>query len=113
MTESNPNTGARGLVDALAEPAQRESAFRGLLAHGAAPGIVPLLLERGLEDHSLRVRRGAVSLLAWRLAHPDLEGFFEKLVESERDEKLVRHARAGARLCRARAGREGAEASSC
>jgi HEAT repeat protein len=69
------------------------------LAHPPAE-VVPRLVERALEDPSLRVRRQAVSMLAWRLAHPDLEGFFTGLLEHERDEKLLRHARAGLRACR-------------
>jgi len=85
------------------------------LAHGAGREmeIVPLLVERALEDESLRVRRGAVALLAWQLAHPDLEGFFAELLESERDAKLIRYARAGVRFCRARAARRDAERASC
>jgi hypothetical protein len=62
-----------------------------------------LLVERVLQDESLRVRRQAVTMLAWELAHPDLEGFFAQLLESERDPKLLRFARAGVRLCRERA----------
>jgi HEAT repeat protein len=69
------------------------------LAHPPAE-VVPRLVERAQEDPSLRVRRQAVSMLAWRLAHPDLEGFFAGLVERERDAKLLRHARAGLRACR-------------
>jgi HEAT repeat protein len=80
------------------------------VAHG--PGreaeVVPLLVERALTDESLRVRRQAVSMLAWQLAHPDLEGFFAQLAASESDEKLVRFARAGRHLARARARREAA-----
>jgi HEAT repeat protein len=71
------------------------------LAVGHPPAeVVPRLVERALEDPSLRVRRQAVSMLAWRLAHPDLEGFFAGLLARERDEKLLRHARAGLRACR-------------
>ena len=80
------------------------------VAHGPdrEAEVVPLLVERALTDASLRVRRQAVSMLAWQLAHPDLEGFFAQLAESESDEKLVRFARAGRHLARARAKREGA-----
>jgi hypothetical protein len=46
-------------------------------------------------------------MLAWQLAHPDLEGFFAQLVERETDERLVRFARAGRHLARARAARAG------
>jgi HEAT repeat protein len=75
------------------------------LAHAGAPEIVPHLLERALVDESLRVRRQTVSLIAWRLAHPDLAGFFAGLVERETDEALLRYARAGLSFCRARAER--------
>jgi HEAT repeat protein len=79
-------------------------------AHG--PGreaeVVPLLVERALTDESLRVRRQAVSMLAWQLAHPDLEGFFAQVAASESDERLVRFARVGRHLARERAKREGA-----
>jgi HEAT repeat protein len=75
------------------------------LAHGGrAPAeVVPRLVERALQDESLRVRRQAVCLLAWELAHPDLEGFFATLLAGERDEKILRYARAGVRFCRERA----------
>src|SRR5262245_24191942 len=57
------------------------------LAHG--PGreseVAALLVERALTDESLRVRRHAVSMLAWQLAHPDLEGFFAELAATESD----------------------------
>ncbi len=76
------------------------------LAHAAREAeVAPLLVERALHDDSLRVRRQAVLLLAWRLAHPDLEGFFAGLVERERDPKLATYARAGVHLCRERAER--------
>jgi HEAT repeat protein len=68
--------------------------------------VIPLLVERALTDESLRVRRQAVSMLAWQLAHPDLESFFAELAERETDERLVRFARAGRHLARARAARE-------
>jgi HEAT repeat protein len=67
--------------------------------------VIPLLVERALADESLRVRRQAVSMLAWQLAHPDLEGFFAQLVATETDAKLVRFARAGRHLARLRAAR--------
>ena len=54
------------------------------------------------------MRRHAVSLLAWALPHPDLEGFFAGLVERESDAKVLRYARAGVVLCRRRA-----EGASC
>jgi HEAT repeat protein len=69
------------------------------LAHPPAE-VVPRLVERAVEDPSLRVRRQAVSMLAWRLAHRDLAGFFSGLLEHEQDERLLRHARAGLRACR-------------
>lgn len=84
------------------------------LAHAARETeIVPLLVERALGDENLRVRRQAVALLAWRLAHPHLEGFFARLVEDEPDEQIERYARAGLRLCRERAARRAAEAEPC
>jgi HEAT repeat protein len=67
--------------------------------------VIPLLVERALTDESLRVRRQAVSMLAWQLAHPDLEGFFADLAARETDERLVRYARVGAHLARVRAAR--------
>jgi HEAT repeat protein len=67
---------------------------------GSSPDALTLLLERALHDDSLRVRRQTVSLLAWRHAHPDLEGFFEGLAADESDAKIQRWARAGARFCR-------------
>lgn len=57
--------------------------------------VIPLVIERALEDESLRVRRQAVSLLAWRHAHPDLAGLFAQLAEGDGDEKLRSYARTG------------------
>ena len=68
---------------------------------------VPLLLERALEDESLRVRRQAVLYLAWEHPHPDLAAFFADLLARERDPTL--HKYAGMGLVRSRA----AEAQSC
>ena len=167
MTELETNSGARALVEALADPGRRDAAFAALvelgpdareavreglgdgrwevrrwclywlmrfpipddaarvapLLHdprarvrhaamvvlGRAGGadVVPHLLERALEDESLRVRRQAVLLLAWEFAHPDLEGFFAELAERESDATLRKYARAGIRRSRA------AEAQSC
>src|SRR5262245_29807486 len=82
----------------------RQSVVAALaLAHGAADGVLPRLIERALGDESLRVRRQTVSLLAWHHAHPHLEGFFAGLCESEADPGLLRWARAGVRFCRERA----------
>ena len=69
--------------------------------------VVPQLLERALEDESLRVRRQAVLLLAWEFAHPDLEGFFADLLARERDPTLHKYAGIGLVRCRA------AEATPC
>jgi HEAT repeat protein len=79
------------------------------LAGGAAGGseVVPMLLERALEDESLRVRRQAVLLLAWEFAHPDLENFFADLLARERDPTLHKYAGMGLVRCRA------AEAQPC
>lgn len=65
--------------------------------------VVPLLVERALTDESVRVRRQAVCMLAWQLAHPDLEGFFAGLAERETDERIVKWARAGRHFARKRA----------
>lgn len=101
------------LVPLLRDPKSRvRHAAMVAIAHDAGPRseVIPLLVERALQDESSRVRRQAVALLAWQLAHPDLEGFFAELVESERDPKLLRYARAGVRFCRER---RRAEAPSC
>jgi len=68
-------------------------------ARGAADAV-PLLLERALEDESLRVRRQAVLQLAWEHAHPDLEGFFAGLLARERDATLHKYAGIGLLRCR-------------
>jgi HEAT repeat protein len=96
------------LVPLLRDPkaAVRQAAAAALaLAHGAAreDEVVPLLVERALGDESLRVRRQAVSLLAWNLAHPQLEGFFAGILEHEADARLRAFARAGLRFSRERA----------
>ena len=57
--------------------------------------LVPLLLERALEDESVHVRRSAVTHLAWAHAHPDLAGFFAQIAERETDAKLRKQAAAG------------------
>ena len=93
------------LAPLLRDPKSRvRHAAMVALAHGNADAreVVPLLVERAHQDESLRVRRQAVALLAWQLAHPDLEGFFAALVESERDPKLRNFASSGIRLCRER-----------
>lgn len=96
------------LVPLLRDPkaAVRQAAAVALaLAHGSAreDDVVPLLVERALGDESLRVRRQVVSLLAWRLAHPHLEGFFARLLAEEQDAKLRAYAQVGLRSCRERA----------
>jgi HEAT repeat protein len=106
------------LVPLLRDPKRkvRHAAVVALaLAHGRARAteVVPLLVERALHDENLRVRRQAVALLAWELAHPDLEGFFAELCASERDAKLVSYARAGERFCRERAVLRDAERAPC
>jgi len=91
------------LVPLLRDPKSKVR-HAAVVAVGIASGAeaVPLLLERALDDPSLRVRRQAVVLLAWRLAHPDLESFFAQLAARESDPKLVKWARIGAERCRAR-----------
>ncbi|MAE93135.1 MAG: hypothetical protein CL910_00600 [Deltaproteobacteria bacterium] len=64
------------------------------------PDAVPLLMERALEDTSIRVRRFAVQSLAYEHAHPDLCGFFQQLLDSETDPKLHRMAGIGLWLSR-------------
>jgi hypothetical protein len=96
------------LVPLLRDPRAkvRHAAMVALvLAHGEtrALELIPLLVERALGDESLRLRRQAVSLLAWQLAHPDLAGFFAELAERESDAAIARYARAGLRSCRERA----------
>ena len=61
---------------------------------------VPLLMERIQQDESIRVRRHAVMMLAFQHAHPDLEGFFQALLDTERDAKLHKFAGFGLLLCR-------------
>lgn len=64
--------------------------------------VVPLLIERIRQDESIRVRRHAVTMLAFQHAHPDLEGFFQQLLDTEVDAKLRKHAGFGVLLCRER-----------
>jgi len=67
--------------------------------------VVPLLIERIRKDESIRVRRHSVAMLAYQHAHPDLEGFFRQLLETETDPKLHKHAGIGLVLCRQKAGK--------
>lgn len=67
--------------------------------------VVPLLIERIQQDESIRVRRHAVMMLAFQHAHPDLEGFFQRLLDTETDPKLHKHAGFGLVLCREKAGK--------
>ena len=62
--------------------------------------VVPLLIERIRLDESIRVRRHAVAMLASQHAHPDLEGFFQELLDTETDAKLHKHAGIGLMMCR-------------
>ena len=62
------------------------------------PDAVPLLMERVYEDTSPKVRRMALGVLAYDHAHPDLCGFFQKLLDMENDPKL--HKLAGIGLWR-------------
>ncbi len=62
--------------------------------------VVPLLIERIRYDESIRVRRHAVAMLASQHAHPDLEGFFQELLDTETDAKLHKHAGLGLMMCR-------------
>lgn len=67
--------------------------------------VVPLLIERIREDESIRVRRHAVMMLGFQHAHPDLEGFFQDLLDTETDAKLHKHAGFGLIRCREAAGK--------
>lgn len=67
--------------------------------------VVPLLIERIQQDESIRVRRHAVTMLAFQHAHPDLEGFFQNLLDTETDAKLHKHAGFGVMRCREAAGK--------
>jgi hypothetical protein len=77
----------------------RHAALIALHCIGLGVEHVPLLIERALEDESLRVRRQAVGLLALN-AHPDLEGLFAELAERESDAMLRKHAAVGRARCR-------------
>jgi HEAT repeat protein len=95
------------LVPLLRDPRSkvRQTAVISVGQGRGSTDVVPLLIERALQDENLRVRRQAVSLLAWEHAHPDLEGFFAGLLATERDAAL--HKQAGLGLLRCR------EAASC
>lgn len=69
---------------------------------GGDPGVAvePLLLERICEDESIRVRRHAMRALVFQCAHPQLEGFFQKLLDEESDAKLHKLAGIGLAICR-------------
>jgi hypothetical protein len=104
-------------------PLVRDSKSRvrhgALVALAQAPGlagwsdVVPLLIERALDDESLRVRRQALLMLAWDRAHPDLESFFAARLEAESDAKLRFYARLGIARSRVRAATSGAEVVPC
>lgn len=66
-----------------------------VLERAVGAEAVPHLLERALEDESLRVRRQAVLYLAWEHPHPDLEGFFADLAAREPDATLRKYAGMG------------------
>jgi HEAT repeat protein len=71
-----------------------------------ASDVAPLLIERIRQDESIRVRRHAVMMLAFQHAHPDLEGFFKELLDTETDAKLHKHAGFGWMLAREKAGKD-------
>jgi HEAT repeats len=101
----------------LARDPKSKVRHAAIVALAQAPGIArsevaALLMERALTDESLHVRRQAVLLLAWQLAHPDLEGFFAGLLATEGDAKLHKFAGIGLVRCRERAARARA-AKSC
>jgi HEAT repeat protein len=106
---------AEALAPLLRDPRSRvrHAALVALsIAHAEArPELVAQLVERALLDESLRVRRQAVSMLAWRHAHPDLEGFFTELLRTERDARL--HKWAGIGWLRSRAAASRGETEPC
>ncbi len=71
------------------------------------------LMERVCTDESIKVRRQAVRMLAFQWAHPQLEGFFQGILDEERDPKLHQAAGFGLWLCRQAAGRLPVEGSRC
>ncbi len=106
------------LVPLLRDPRSRvRQAAVIAIGHGRGgdgrSGVVPLLIERVLHDESPRVRRQALSLLAWEHAHPHLEGFFAGLLESERDLRLRKWAGVGLLRCRSLAAEPGTETKPC
>ncbi len=66
-----------------------------VLGRAGCADVVPHLLERALEDESLRVRRQAVLFLAWEHPHADLQGFFADLAAREPDATLRKYAGMG------------------
>lgn len=97
----------RALVPLLRDPKSqvRMWAVHSLACDRCKPGavpveVVPLLIERIRDDESIRVRRQAVAMLAFQHAHPDLEAFFQELLDTETDRKLHMHAGFGLLLCR-------------
>ncbi|MCP4004125.1 MAG: hypothetical protein GY725_08025 [bacterium] len=59
-----------------------------------------LLMERVCQDESIKVRREAARMLAFERAHPQLEGFFQKILDEECDPKLHQAAGIGLWFCR-------------
>ncbi len=80
---------------------------------GRPDAAVPLLMERALDDSSIRVRRQAVLVLAFSHTSPQLEGFFQHLLDTETDSKLHKNAGIGLFLCRERGTDHSTESSSC
>ena len=80
---------------------------------GRPDSAVPLLIERALDDSSIRVRRQAVLVLAFSHTNVQLEGFFQQLLETETDPKLHKNAGIGVFLCREHGRQKVLEPSSC
>jgi HEAT repeat protein len=95
--------GFESLVALLRDPKSKVR-FAATVAVGLAGDaaesheVVPLLLERLFHDESVRVRRQAAVLLAWKHAHPDLASVFAEL-ERESDPKLRAWGRLGSERC--------------
>lgn len=95
MRHVEPGDAAR-VAPLLHDPRARvRHAAMVVLERAVGAEAVPHLLERALEDESLRVRRQAVLYLAWEHPHPDLEGFFADLAAREPDATLRKYAGLG------------------
>ena len=106
MNDPGTKPDPRELVARLASNEERWKAFEQLVGQGLSArdavreGLRHVLIERIRLDESIRVRRHTVAMLASQHAHPDLEGFFQELLDTETDAKLHKHAGIGLMMCR-------------